>query len=152
MREHRQTTATGKGQPLFKTFDLGGWGGFAIRLGARIGVEEAGFQQSEKRLEAIRVSETEDQLDQITEVPARLPTVADASENLPTGRLQFLEPTINEDRIGDGSDDALDQFLDGPLIARLDEAAGDLAKEVLLVASQGALQQVRPERRLGEWH
>src|SRR5262249_60643769 len=114
------------------------------RFRADVRVKQAGFQQVEHRLETIGVAKTDDQFDEVAEVPSWLAAVTDAGEDLTAGRLQLLEAAINDGGVGDGRQDALDQLRDRPLVARFDEAARHLAEKGLVEAREGAPQPVGP--------
>src|ERR1700722_12238494 len=82
------------------------------------------------------MTQRDEDFDQRPERPARLPAVADDGENLPTRRGHLLQAAIDHRGVVQGGDDALQQFIEGPLIARLAQLVRDLAQERFFIALQ----------------
>src|SRR5262249_26034042 len=92
------------------------------------------------------------QLDKVTHRPAWLAASADERQQSPGGRTYLGQAAVDDGRVLHRAQATLDQFAQGPLIARLAEAPGDLAQQRLVVGVQGPAQTLGPRGRIGQRH
>ena len=57
---------------------------------------------------------------------------------------RMVATTVDDDGVGEGGQGAFDEVGDGPVVARLDQASSNAAKEGFVIAQQGAPQDIRP--------
>src|SRR5262249_54897863 len=74
----------------------------------------------------------------------RLPAALHDDEDLPTRRGQLFESAIDHGRIVERGGDAIEQFIDRPLIARLAQLVRNLPQKRFIVALEGVTCVLSP--------
>src|SRR5262249_20156073 len=145
MGKYLQASGAGLAQPLLELLQ-------PSEAARQAGVEQARFEERQYRGQGIALPQGHQELDQVPQVPALLPAMSDQGQDLPLRRLQLLEAPVDHCRIANRGQAALNQLLSRPLIARLEQSAGNLPKKGLIVALQGILDLLGPVGSIGYRH
>jgi hypothetical protein len=118
----------------------------------KIRIEEPLFEEAEDRSHPLCVPQAREQLQQAAHFPARLTAVTYERQQPSAREVDRFQTPINHGRVGQCADCPLNQFLGGPLAARLEKSSRHAAQKRIFVLSEDLTNAVGPEIGVGKRH
>src|SRR5262249_7960062 len=101
------------------------------------------------RPQAIALAEGYEHLDELADLPARLPTVPNQCQGAPTAGVEVLQTAIDHCRVVHGVEAAFDELFARPLIARPAQITHDLPQHRRVIARESSAQVLVPVSKIG---